>query len=383
MITPKEIKTKAEKYYADSFLKNKVLEIPFEKLEIRANKKLNANWNEAQKELLLLVSQSKEKKGFGFSIDYQTIKTKTLSSQTFPKNIYFETERDFLKFIFKQDEVEKFEQNVDLILSTFSILKEWIINNPLKVVKYKNEWQNLLKVCVYFRNNPTPNLYIRELPIPIHTKFIEQNKPILKELLDLLISDFTKEETSFEKRFNLKFQEPLVRFRILDNSISHHFFSGLEDLSVPISDFEKLNLPIKRVIIVENKTSIYTTLTLPKMENTMTIFGSGRSVAILKNTVWLQNVEIFYWGDIDNHGFEMLSQTRNYFSQTKSILMDEETFHRFFENEKGSVSTTTQNLHLTEIEHFFYQKIKNNNSRLEQEKIPLDYVIEVFDREII
>ena len=105
-------------------------------------------------------------------------------------------------------------------------------------------------------------------------------------MLDVLILEhLNNDEKQFEKRFNLKYSEPQIRFKILDKEISQIYFSGLDDLAIPISQFETLNLPIKKVLVVENKTTLYTTttfLTLPKMDKTIAIFGSGYSVANLK-----------------------------------------------------------------------------------------------------
>jgi hypothetical protein len=35
------------------------------------------------------------------------------------------------------------------------------------------------------------------------------------------------------------------------------YFSGIDDIAIPVSQFEKLNLPIKKVLVVENKTTLY------------------------------------------------------------------------------------------------------------------------------
>lgn len=59
---------------------------------------------------------------------------------------------------------------------------------------------------------------------------------------------------------------------------------------------------------------------------------------------------------------------RGYFPQTKSILMDEDTFNKFFENDNGTLSKVTILLNLTDIELNIYEKLKQNNWRLEQEK---------------
>ena len=92
-------------------------------------------------------------------------------------------------------------------------------------------------------------------------------------------------------------------------------------------------------------------------------------------------LEILYWGDIDVQGFEILSQFRSYFPQTKSILMDNGTFEKHFENDIGTATYVTAQLNLTESEKDLYQILKTNNWRLEQEKIPFDYVNKYFDNE--
>lgn len=269
--------------------------------------------------------------------------------------------------------------NSDKIISTFPELKDWVIQNPSKILKNQNEWESVLKVCSFFKQNPKPNLYIRELPINVHTKFVERNQAVIKDILDVLISEFVNiQERQFEKRFNLKFSESLVRFKVLDKEISNNFFSGLDDIAIPISQFEKLNLPLEKVIVVENKTTLYTTLTLPRMNKAIAIFGSGYFVYNLKNVNWFTNLELLYWGDIDVQGFEILSQFRSYFTQTKSVLMDKITFEKFFENDLGISSNITTQLNLTDSEQELYTILKSNNWRLEQEKVPFDYVNKYF-----
>ncbi|RZJ46393.1 MAG: hypothetical protein EOO19_10400, partial [Chryseobacterium sp.] len=246
MITPQEIKSKTERKYI-SFLQLVVEQKPFEKLTIRGDKSYTkSSLIEFEKEIQQIISQSKEKKGFGYTLEFQTVKTKSLGIQDLPVSIYFDTERDFVRFLGKEKDVESFRTCVDTIIKTFPELKEWIIKNPLRVVTSHSQWDGILKVCQYFKQNPKPNLYIRELPITVHTKFIERNKGVIKDLLDILLSEhINKDSNEFEKRFHLKFSEPLIRFKILDKEISQKYFLGLDDLAIPVSQFETLNLPIK------------------------------------------------------------------------------------------------------------------------------------------
>lgn len=382
MISPEEIKVKAEKKYL-FVLQSMNKGIPFTRLEIRGDKTYTkSSLSEFEKEITAILSQSKEKKGFGYTLTFQKVRTKYLGTQDLPVSIYFDSAIDFLKYLAKEKEVERFNNDSQKIISAFPELKNWVNQNPFKVIQNQNKWDNILMVCNYFRKNPRPNLYVRELPINVHTKFVERNQPILKDLLNILIADqINNEESNFEKRFNLKWNEPQIRFKILDKAICINFFSGLDDIEIPISQFEQLNLPISKVIVVENKTTLYTTLTLPEMKNTVAIFGSGYSVYNLKNVEWFTDLTLLYWGDIDVQGFEILSQFRGYFPHTKSVLMDKTTFDKFFENDSGPATNISSLVNLTEAELQLYDILKTNNWRLEQEKIPLDYVKQYFDKE--
>ena len=63
---------------------------------------------------------------------------------------------------------------------------------------------------------------------------------------------------------------------------------------------------------------------------------------------------LYYWGDIDVQGFEILSQFRSYFPQTQSLLMDRATFDTYFEGDKGTPSNVSKPLHLTPVEATLY-----------------------------
>lgn len=374
MISSKEIKEKAEKRYS-SFLKQIYQEDTFFPLIIKGDKKPTSDISTFEKEIRDLVINSKDNKGFGYEIDFKTVNTKFLGEQKLPHEIKFSSEHDYLKFIGKVKEVEDFKVDYNLILTEFEELKEWAEKHPIQIIQNHGIWSDLLKVCVYFKANPYPKRFVRELPIKVHTKFIEQNRSILRELLNVIISEsVVNDEKEFEKRFNLNVQEPLIQIRILDNNISKRYFSGISQLAIPVSDFETLDLPLKKIIIVENKTNLHTMLTLPHINETIAVFGGGYSVNNIKNASWLNKLEIIYWGDIDVQGFEILSQFRGYFPTVKSVLMDKETFNKFFENDCGKKSKIRCQLNLDEHEKELYELLKLKNWRLEQEKIPIDYV---------
>ncbi|MEX0773497.1 MAG: Wadjet anti-phage system protein JetD domain-containing protein [Balneolales bacterium] len=380
MITSREIEKKAlRKYpgYLEAVTKGESI-FP---LSLISDKKPSGGIGDLQKELNELLGNAKVSRGYGYSVEMAQIATRRFGRQDLPSQIYFDTEEDYLRFTRKEKEVKRFKQNIALIRKHLPELEEWLECRGLSVIKYENAWPELLKVCRYFKNNPSPGLYVRQLPIAVHTKFIESHYGILTELLNVILRDHHQPgEKVFEKRFNLKYSEPLVRFLLLDGSLGEQWFSGMTDLSLPVSGFNRLRLPVNRVIIVENKVSLYTALTLPPQRHAMAIFGSGFSVENLKEAHWLHDTEILYWGDLDAHGFQILSQVRKYFPHTVSMLMDVDTFERFNENSIGKPSKVKVLPNLSEAEHELYKRIQKDNLRLEQEKIPNDYVVEYIEK---
>lgn len=373
MITSAEIKKKASRKYTD-YLRDVAAGKTFQPIEIPCDKKASDTIAEYQKEFNDIRSLSKEVKGYGYTIDWKTVKTKMLGTQGLPSKIKFETAEDFERFLQKVKEVNVFRKNVALINGKFPELQCWIEKYPLKVIENSEYWSDILKILNYFSKNPQPQLYIRELPIEVHTKFIEQNKAVIGELLDIVIKEYINtNENEFEKRYNLRYDEFMVRMRILDGTLAAEFFSGLDDITIPVSKFLRLQIPISKAYIVENKVNF---LTFPLVANSIVIWGRGYGIASIKESELLKSSELIYWGDLDAQGFEILSQFRSYFAQVKSLLMDKTTFDKYFENDLGTPSKVNVELNLITEEKNLYQYIKANNYRLEQEKIPQSYVIE-------
>ncbi len=383
MITVIDIKKKADSFYPDYLRAIISGENVFPKI-IRSDKSVSKDFIESGKQKAELIEQSKDRKGFGFTIKYRTVNTKQHSIQDMIDEISFETEIDFLKFIRKESEVATYKKSVSQILNQFNELNEWVKKYPLKVVQFTDSWHELLSVLKYFKLNPNPNLYIRELPVRVHTKFIENNKGILFELLNIVLpsQNINQEFTTakdFEKRFGLKFNQSQIRIRVLDKSISDKHLSGLSDITVTEEEFCNLQIPCEKVFILENKTNfsnLMNFLTLPQIKNTIGIFGSGFKVGNLKTALWLVEKEIIYWGDIDTHGLQILSQIRGYFKRTKSTMMDFETLNAFKDDwSKGEPTTTNTLPNLTSEEKELFAFVKAGNIRLEQEKICQEFVL--------
>ncbi|HBF20704.1 MAG: hypothetical protein CMI36_16460 [Owenweeksia sp.] len=372
MITVEEIRKKAERLYRQVLQTNVTGETIFP-LTIRSNKRLSSDFTVMRQEIAQVMAGSKDRIGYGYTVVSKTVNTRRHGSQDMPDSIVFETKEDYLKFIGKQKEYVRFEQDYSLIQKNLPQLpSRWLEKNVMMIVQYHQQWESLIKVCQWFLHEFKPDIYyIRELPISVHTKFIEGHKKILKSLLDTLIPWLiNREATEFEKRYHLKYNQPLIRYRFLDATIQ----SGIpyDDLGVPLEQFGNNPLNCEKVIIVENKMNY---LTFPKVKSAICIWGGGFAIENLKWVPWLKDKEIYYWSDLDAQGFQMLSQLRGYYPQTQSFLMGRKVLEQFKDFIVAGTPCKAENLPGLQAEEYeLYQYLQKENLRLEQERIPQTYI---------
>ncbi len=325
-----------------------------------------------------LQNQSREVCGTGYTLEWETINTHALGRQTIPRRIRIDTLADYLALIRKRTVFDRFVADVQKIRHKFPALESWLRLRPQDVIKHHGKWDDLLIICGYFVRTPRPNVYIRELPIPVHTKFIEGNERILSDLLEVLLpgESIDGQAQNFNARYGLRDKPSLIRVRLLEEQLDWLYGLSLDDLSMPVDQLTHLlknHVKPKHVIIVENLINF---LTLPKIPSGVGLFGGGFAVHLLRDVVWLNSCNVIYWGDIDAHGFEILSDLRGYFPHTRSLMMDRQTFDTYRQYVvSGKQVRSERYTHLTEEERLLAQDVVAHDWRLEQEHLPQDYVV--------
>jgi hypothetical protein len=386
MISPAGIKDRALKIWQSgrlfaAYLRGEEifpLDIPFRKVTA---KEALERYAEVRAWVNLLRDGSKERQGYGYTLEFAPVSHRQLGEQLFPARIVFDSLPDLLRFIGKGRDFDRFRELAQQTLAEYPALRPWLERYPFKALENHSVWPQLRLVCRYFRQHPAPQRYLRELDIPgVDSKFVEQNKGVLRELLDLLLPPETicQEVTAlsgagFERRFGLRHDEPLLRFRLLDPELAGPW--GLSDLSIPLGQFLVLGPPCAQVFITENKIN---GLSFPPVPGSLVIFGLGYGIQTLREVEWLRRKKLYYWGDIDTHGFAILSQIRGYFPQIRSLLMDRETllaYRDLWTTEETEKRCLAELSNLDGEERRLYEDLRNNrlgeNIRLEQERIAL------------
>ena len=391
MISIDEIKKKAENKFSP-FLHSIIDEKDFFPLLIPSAKgSVKDSFAERKVEAENLYKNSKNAKGRGYTVETKTIKTHKQGIQTIIEKIYFETEIDFIRFIGKEKETENFKKHLSIVKSRFLNLNaEDVQNNWLKkhlrslIAETEDDyWQNIFLCAIWFLNNPHCNVYLREIPVPVHTKFIEQNTSLIFSVYTALNknedTDKVSSNADIYKRWGVRTAEPFIRFRSLDKDIHlkilNEEFTSYE-IQTPLSAFAKINFnSIEYIFIVEN---LMVYLTFPAFNKALCIFGSGFAAVNLKECKTLNEKKLYYFGDMDEHGFEILSNVRSIFPNIQSFCMDQKTYETFsiFAVKGENSHSKIEDLNLSEDELHLFKFLRENKTigRLEQEKISQTFI---------
>jgi hypothetical protein len=382
MIGPGEIRRVAQRRYKD-YLRCLVEGTDIFPVEVRFSKvrpgEAAERFASLREELAVLRAESAESGKHTYHVDWGARSDRLAGRQSFPSRIYFPDAPSLLCLLGKEEEVERFKADLVLLRHSFPVLMPWAARHPDRVISYAGEWERIVSVIRWLVDHPRPSIFLREIPVVEDTKFVERNRAILRELLDIVLPDGAADRSAsgFEERFGLRRIEHSVRLRLLDREISNERLSGVQDLSVPVSELAKLSFPeLRTLIVVENKASfsgLELFLTIPGLKSAAAVFGSGFAAQALRECRWMADRRLFYWGDIDTHGFRILAGLREAFPRMQSILMDENTFDQFPNFRSDAPADLAQPPRgLQEVEHALFLRLArlSSRNRLEQERLP-------------
>ena len=249
--------------------------------------------------------------------------------QRLPAAVWIDTLQDSLTFIGKARQAQRFEAVWQQTAAAQPPLLAWLSRRPIQALDLVDRWDRLLAVVAWLQAHPRPAVYLRQVDVPgVDSKFIEAHRGVLAELLDLALPPEVIEldatgAAQFPRRFGFLDKPIRIRFRLLDPALpSLPGCEGLPDITLDAASFAALALPARRVFFSENETNF---LAFPPAADAIVVFGAGYGWEPLARAEWLHRCQLYYWGDIDTHGFAILDQLRGYFPGAASFLMDRET----------------------------------------------------------
>jgi hypothetical protein len=283
-------------------------------------------------------------------------------------------------------ELALFRATVALTRTKAPMLMDWLATRPMEALGVANDWSRVLDVVDWMRSHPNPGIYVRQVDIPgVDTKFIERHGLVLRSMLDnVLPTDaVATEHESFARRYGFRPVPQTVRIRAIDPALV--VLPGAQDrpVTLTLEDFTLLR-GAERVFITENYVNF---LAFPRARAAIVVFGEGYDVGKIAKAAWVHDVPVYYWGDIDTHGFAILDHLRSVLPNVVSLLMDHGTLHAH-EAQWGHEPMPIRRdlLSLTRDERSLYDDIRDNlirsHLRFEQERTAFHLVVEAIDRAV-
>lgn len=313
---------------------------------------------------------------------FREVNHRVSGTNSYPTAAWIDSAEDAVSLLNKQKEWDRFLGLVDITRQRQPGLLEWIRKHPLLALTLYAEWERYLDLVDWMIQHPHPGCYLRQVDLPgIHTKFIEAHRGLLSQLFDSVLSLEAVNSSSsgvngFCARYGFCDKPERIRLRVLDSARDPLQMGRRSDISLDVDSLAMLNSPPANIFITENETNF---LAFPALADSWIFFGAGYGFAPWKRVHWLQDCHIYYWGDIDTHGFAVLDGLRGLFPSTRSFLMDRTTFmaHRHFWEKEPSPCTRSLT-RLSDSEGALYRDLQENRLghqlRLEQERIAFSHL---------
>lgn len=231
----------------------------------------------------------------------------------------------------------------------------------------------LCSAADWFRRYTATGLTPRQVPVPgLHAKWLNTRQAIVATLAGVPTLGLLPRHPA---RLHFTYLDP------------HHRASGgrWHD-SATVGDAMIPAYSPTVAVISENKD---TALHFPELDGGVSVEGMGHGGATAAAFPWLRQCpNLFYWGDMDAAGFEILNGFREAGLAVTSVLMDLPTYERYEQfgtpiDRRGQPIAATlprQLPHLTTFERQLYECLTDpawrRYRRVEQERIPLNEALD-------
>lgn len=251
----------------------------------------------------------------------------------------------------------------------------------------------VLAATGWFRANPRSGLTIRRVPVPgMHTKWLARHRRLVLAALghslngaDENASDDTDPADVPTADLDALGLRPIPREAdlILTDPNDRQLVAGLRHLRSSVDELANLPLEPSHVLVIENKEAA---LSIGDHPGLVIIHSLGNHTDALRQLPWLPDGHTTYWGDIDRHGYTMLSRARTAVPHLRSMLMsaDDATRHRHLAVVESLTRYDPPDDTLTSGEAAALTSLATNDGylRIEQERLPSEHVLAALHRHL-
>ena len=316
-------------------------------------------------------------------VEWQERQYRQLSEQRVPLKLRIFSLQQLTELLGAEQQLENWLNKISSFLQQSFVhdrhqhrLFQTLIHHLEQIERYsQQEWQWLIQLIEQLKPNIGAGLYLRALPLSaVNTKFLEQNLLLTEVICNVLYDDEIVLAGGLLAWLDcLDSPKGWLTIKPVCPNVQEKL-GGLPVFQLSTEVLDQFELPAERIIVVEN---IQSGLACPNLENSIVVCGGGKNISWM-NAKWLQHKQVFYWGDIDSEGLNILSMVRQKIPHVIALMMDEATvlqFQNHMVDEPDSIFSEPQYLTADELKLFHDLRAQTfKNRRLEQERISVDWV---------
>jgi hypothetical protein len=264
--------------------------------------------------------------GAAYALTERAVGGRVIGRLTVPDRVAVVTYEQWWRLLGVGGQVRTLEEVVAETERAHEPLLPWVGRRPHTAIELAAAWPRLLAAVDWLVAESGRGRYLRQVTASgVDTKFIEQHAKVLGAWLDLLIPGAAAGRRStaigFAGRYGFVEPERLVRMRVAPDV--GHWPPGVAEVGLPREQSAGLEMRPEAVLVVENQV---TYLSVPIPAHGVVVWGHGFDAGLLGRLPWLAGAaRVRYWGDLDTHGFAILSQLRSQVPGVESVLMDQPT----------------------------------------------------------
>jgi hypothetical protein len=263
-------------------------------------------------------------------IEFKKVGGRAIGANTIPCRVWIDSYDQLWSVLGVRASIRRLADLTAATQESCPRLSPWLAAHPMTVLRLQESWAHIVATVRWIDESQRTARYLREVDVPgVDTKFIERHRGVLADLLDLQLGpariDQDAPQADFARRYGFRRKPEYVRFRLPPDNPAvggRESGGGFTELSVRANELTAAPTGITTAYVIENE---ITYLAFPLMPGAIAIFGSGYAVSALESLTWLADISLWYWGDLDTHGFAILNRLRATFPHARSMLMDRAT----------------------------------------------------------
>ncbi|UYM05471.1 DUF3322 domain-containing protein [Solicola gregarius] len=372
--TPADVRAKVQRRWDDQTLLRALAageDFPAQDFPIRGPKVSEIGVDVGAVRDWIAALEDASRQGECFEIEWSVIGGREIGRNRFPTRARLTSYDQAWALLGAKRRVASYVEILELV-SDLPVVRAWVGDHPLKSLDATDDWESLLAAYRWLAAARGSGLYLRTIDAPgVDTKFVERHRPVLGQLLGA-----GRRPSAFARDLGLAAKPDTVRMRFCPGFLG--LPRSVTEATFRVDEIAGLQVGVGCAVVVENEVTF---LSLDPPNDGVLLWGKGFDVDRVGALRWLADVPVWYWGDLDTHGFAILDQLRAWLPQTESFLMDRATLleHRQrWGSETGPTSARLGRLATDEASVYtdLVTDRYGNAVRLEQERIAWGWATE-------